>query len=181
MAETEEKFVNELPARRIAYDYDNPSPPFTPDQIAYIESIRDFLSDGELAQARRIETFSYNTFFGTPNESGIAGLRPREKTYCMYLRRFDKRPYGRLVDEFLDAVYEDFPEDNINRVNMPGYRVTTPDGDRYYAFVFNGDFQEWINRMVAVGVQHATLMAWFDRGKFCLTDGRQLSFSELLI
>ena len=181
MAEQTEKFVNELPARRIAYDYDNPSHPFTPEQIAYIESIREFLSDSEIAQARRIETFSYNTFFGNPNEIGIAGLRPQDRTYCMYLRRFDERPYGRLVDEFLDAVYEDFSEDNIDRVNMPGYRVTTPDGDRYYAFVFNGDLQAWIDRLVAVAGQHGTLMAWFDRGKFCLTDGRQLPFSDLLI
>ena len=54
MLEKTEKFVNELPAQLIAYDYDNPSPPFTPEQIAYIESMREFLSDGELAQARLI-------------------------------------------------------------------------------------------------------------------------------
>ena len=181
MTEKKEKFIHELPSRLIDYDYDNPSFPFTPEQIAYIESIREFLSDSELAQARRIETFRYNTFFGNPNESGIPGLRPRERTYCMYLRRFDERPYGRLVDEFLDAVYEDFSKENINHVMMPGFRVTTPDRDRYYAFVFNSDFQAWINRMIAVATQLGTLMAWFDRGKFRLTDGRQLAFSDLVI
>lgn len=172
---------DEMPARLIDYDYERPGPPFKPDQIAYIESIREFLSEDELAQARRIETFRYNTFFGGPGELGIAGLRPGDLTYCMYLRRWDERPYDRLVDEFLDAVYEDFPEDNIDRVHMPGYRVTTPDGGRHYAFVFNGDLQAWVDRLIAVALRHATSMAWFERGRFCLTDGRRLPFSDLRI
>lgn len=181
MSGSKGKVIGELPARRIPYDYDNPSPPFTPEQIAYIESIREFLSADELAKARRIEKFSYSTLFGDLNEIGITGLRPHKKTYCMYLRRFDGRTYDRLVEDFLDEIYEDFPEENIHRVVMPGYRVTTPEGDRYYAFMFNGNFQAWIDRMTVVAVKHGTLMAWFDRGKFCLTDGRDLPFSDLQI
>lgn len=181
MTEKIEKFFGEVPPRLIPYDYDNPSHPFTPEQIAYIESVRDFLSEAELVQLRRLERFRYNTFFGTPGELGIPGLRSSENIYCMYLRRYDDRFYGELVNSFLIKVYEDFSAENVNRVLMPGCRVTTPDDDRCYAFEFHGDLQAWIDRMIAVAVQLGTLMAWFDRGKFCLMDGREFAFSDLQI
>lgn len=181
MSGNEERIVGEFPSRLIKYDYDNPSHPFTSEQIAYIDSIREFLSEDELAQARRLETFHYNTFFGTPNEIGIAGLRPSERTYCLYLRRYDSKSYGDLVDEFILTVYERRPIEKPGGINTPGYRVTTPDGDRYYAFECNGNLQGWIDRMIEVAAQFGTLMAWFDRGKFCLTDGRRLPFSDLRI
>ena len=122
MSDKQEKFVGELPARRIAYNYDTPSHPFTPEQISYIESIREFFSDEELAQARRLESFHYNTFFGRPNEIGLAGLRTSEKTSCLYLRRYGGQTYAKLVDSFLHRIYETCPKESLGGVVMPGYR-----------------------------------------------------------
>lgn len=181
MSDNEEQLVGEFPARLIRYDYDNPSRPFTSEQIAHIESIREFLSEDELAQARRLEVFHYNTFFGTPNELGIAGLRPSEKTYCLYLQRYDDKTYGEIVDKFIDTAYERRPVEKPGGIRTLGYRVTTPDGGRHYALECNGNLQAWIDRMLEVAAQFGTLMAWFDRGKFCLTDGRRFAFSDLRI
>lgn len=45
-----------IPAGCSAYDYDHPGLPFRPEDISAIDVIENYLSDSELAQARRLET-----------------------------------------------------------------------------------------------------------------------------
>ncbi len=59
--------------------------------------------------------------------------------------------------------------------------MTTPGGDRYYPLDFHGDLKAWNDRMIDVAIEKGTMMAWFDKGKFCLNDGRKLAFDDLHI
>ena len=171
----------EIPPNCTAYDYDNPSPPFTPESIAAIDSVKAFLSDNELAQARRLETVYFSPVFKTAGGTSIPGLRFYASYFCLYLRRFDNRSYEELLKGFLDAVYDGHPKSRFGGVTWPWFRVTTPDGARYYPLYFHGNLKAWSDRMIVVAAELATTMAWFDKGKFRITDRRELSFGELHI
>ena len=171
----------EIPPGCSAYDYNNPSLPFTPGQIASIDSIKEFLSDSELAQARQLETVYFSPVLKRASGIFIAGLRSYNTSSCLYLQRFDERYYEDLLSGFLDAVYDGYPKANLGGVTWPWFRVTMPDGERYYPLQFHGDLQAWTDRMIAVAKEHATTMAWFDKGKFCITDGQKMSFGDLHI
>ena len=171
----------EIPPNSTAYDYDNPSPPFSPKSIAAIDSIKAFLSENELAQARRLETVYFSPVFNGAGGTSIPGLRSYPTTFCLYLRRFDDRYYEDLLQGFLDAVYDGHPKASLGGVTWPWFRVTTPDRDRYYPLYFHGNLQAWTDRMIAVATELKTTMAWFDKGKFLITDRRKLSFGDLHI
>lgn len=163
------------------YDYDDPGPPFTPDEIAAIDSIKAFLSESELAQARRLETVYYNPVFKSAGGTPIPGLRQHAALSHLYVCRYNDQFYGVLLEGFLAKVYEGCSEAELGGVNWPWFRVTTPDGNRHYPLHFNGNLQAWTDRMMEAAAGVGTTMGWFDHGKFRLTDGRTLSFGDLQI
>ena len=140
-----------------------------------------FLSESELVQARRLETVYYSPVLKISGGTFIPGLRSYETSSCLYLRRFNDRYYEDLLKGFFEAVYDGCPKATLGGVTWDWFRVTTPDGDRYYPLGFHGNLQAWTDRMIAVATEHATTMAWFDKGKFCTTDRRTLSFGDLVI
>ena len=174
-------FYREIPGRSIAYDYDNPGPPFSPGSIAAIDSIKDFLSASELVQARRLETVYYNTLLKDGCGTFIPGLRSYPTSLILYIGRFNGQYYADMLNAFLDAVNARTPERELDGHHWPWFRVTTPDGCRHYPLKLNEKLQAWKDRMSEVAEDVGTPLAWFDRGKFCLTDGRRFSFGDLVI
>ena len=172
---------NEIPPNCIPYDYDNPGPPFSPGAIAAVDSIKAFLSDAELAQARRLETVYFSSIFKGAAGTSIPGLRSYETSACLYVTRYNDLYYEDLMQGFIDRVYEGCPKASLGGVHWAWFRVTTPDGNRHYPLDFHGNLQAWKDRMAAVANDVRTTLAWFDRGKFCLTDGRRFAFGDLTI
>lgn len=86
-----------------------------------------------------------------------------------------------MLDSFLGAVYARAPKAELGSLNRPWFRVTTPDGRRNYPLKLSGNLPSWKDYMTGVAKDLGTALAWFDRGKFCLADGRRFSFGDLTI
>ena len=171
----------EIPPNSIAYDYDQITPPFTRENTAALDSIRDFLSESELAQARRLESVYFNPVVKGVCGTLIPGLRAYPDSSCLYVGRFRDGDVRELLSEFLDAVYRECPMGSLGGVHKAGFRVTTPDSKLYYPLKFHGDLKAWTDRMLEVAKSYQTTMGWFERGKFCLTDGRRFAFGDLQV
>ena len=171
----------EIPPRAYPYNYDRLLPPFTAENTAALESIKEFLSDSELDQARRLETVYFSSVFQRVVGTFIPGLRHYDTSFCLYVRRFNSIYYEELLENFMDAVYTGCLKEDLGGIHWDWFRVTVPDGDRYYPLDFHGNLQGWIDRMIAVATEKGTTMGWFDKGKFCLTDGRKMAFGDLCI
>ena len=171
----------EIPPNTIAYDYDEITPPFTRENTAAVDSIKEFLSDSELAQARRLESVYFNPVVKLVCGTSIPGLRAYPDSFCLYVGRFRDGDVRELLSEFLDAVYQTCPMGRLGGVHKAGFRVTTPDIKLYYPLKFHGDLKAWTDRMLEVAKTYQTTMGWFERGIFCLTDGRRIPFGDLTI
>lgn len=171
----------EVPPTAYPYNYDRLLPPFTAENTAAVESIKEFLSDSELDRARRLESVYFSPIFQTIVGTFIPGLRRYDTSFCLYLLRFNDMRYEDLVAEFLDAVYTGCPKEDLGGGHWGWFRVTIPNGDRYYPFDFHGNLQVWSDRLITVALEKGAAMGWFEKGKFCLTDGRQLAFGDLRI
>jgi hypothetical protein len=170
-----------LPPHFVVYDYLNPSHFFTQDEIKVIESIRDYFSEEDLEVIRNIESSIFNKNTGLVNNSFIPGLRQDPPRGYLYVRRFSKDKFGKMMDLFLDYVPSDFPVEDRYRCNMPGFRVTVPNGDRYYPFAFHGNLEQWRKRLKESADFHHTLLGQFDHGKFVLSDGESFNFSAIKV
>ena len=99
-----------LPSNFVVYDPDNPSPYFSPEKIAYIESIKDDFSDEEVKQIRRMERFTFNLNMGGGGADEIPGIRKHPVEQHLYFKRFSpaswradvKTLMARIPDEFAD-------------------------------------------------------------------------------
>lgn len=175
----------ERPAHLIDYDPIDPSPEFTQEQIKFIESVRAHISGEDLAALRRFEWFQLNLNwkqFGEPPLLGygaVPGLRDGPGVGTLYVRRFSSDRHAKMMDSFLDYIPEGFPEGDVRRCHMPGYRLETPNTDVYYPIVFNGNITEWRRRLTESSKIHHTVLGEFDNGKFVLPDGKKFSFGAL--
>ncbi len=84
-----------------------------------------------------------------------------------------------MMDRFWGYVPDGFPQERVDRCRMPAVRVTIPDGDRYYPFVFRYDLDQWRSRLLGAADLHHTLIGEFDRGEFVLSSGQKFSFAAL--
>ncbi|MBE7180929.1 MAG: hypothetical protein INR71_06925 [Terriglobus roseus] len=172
---------NDVPPGCTAYDYGELSLPFTPENTRAVSSIRDFLSEGEIAKVKEIETVYYSPVFQTVGGTFIPGLRSYSTSFCLYLRRYEEIDYHDLLRKFMSAVCMGHPHLNPDTVHWDWFRVTTPSKNQYYPLDFHGDLDAWINRMIDVATEKRTMMGWFDEGKFCLNDGSKIAFNDLRI
>lgn len=111
----------------------------------------------------------------------ISGLRSYKTSFCFYISRQDDAYYECQMKDFTDAVYEGLPEENPGALAWEWYRVTTPEGTRFYPFAAHANLHAWKERVTAVASEKATPVAYFDDGKFRLSDGRQWAFGDLRI
>ena len=173
--------LEEIPPGCPAYDYGELSLPFTTENTRAVDSIKDFLSESDLIKARKLEVVFYSPVFQRVGGVFIPGLRSYSTSFCLYLRRYKEVDYHELLKDFMDAVCAGHPNLDPDTVHWDWYRVTTPGGDRFYPLKFHGDLDAWRNRMIGVAIENGTMMGWFDKGKFCLNDGRKIAFGDLEI
>ena len=171
--------VEFIPPGCTPYDYGEPTSPFTLENTRAVDSIRAFLSEDELTQARKLEIVYYSPIHQTVGGVFIPGIRSYSTSFCLYLKRYEEISHYDLLEKFMDAVCKGHPSLNPDTVHWDWFRVRTPSGDRYYPLQFHGDLDAWIDRMIAVATEKGTTMGWFDQGKFCLSDGRRLAFGDL--
>lgn len=171
--------LQDVPPGCTAYDYGELSLPFTMENTKAVDVIKDFLSESELIKARKSEVVFYSPVFQNVSGVFIPGLRSYITSFCLYLRRYSDMDYHDLLRSFMDAVCTGHPNLNPDTVHWDFFRVTTPGGDRYYPLEFHGDREAWIDRMIDVAIEKGTMMGWFDKGKFCLSDGRKIDFGDL--
>ena len=123
------------PSRPLSVDYDNrePSPYFTAEQIAYIESIGHFLDEEEVEKVRKSERFVYNSIFGFYGVE-VHGLRLDHRQGCVYVPRFGTLPYIEMMEKFAYKAYEYLDEDIRGRCSLPSYRLMCSDGKSFFPF-----------------------------------------------
>ena len=172
---------NDVPPGCTPYEYGDLSLPFTLENTSVVSSIKDFLSEIEIVKVRKIETIYYSPVHQNVVGTTIPGLRAYSKLFCLYLRKDQRADYYDSLKDFMGAVISGQPNLDPDTVHWGWFRVTTPGGDRYYPLEFHGDLDAWINRMIDVAIEKGTTMGWFDKGKFCLNDGRRMAFGDLQI
>lgn len=171
--------VEFIPPGCTPYDYGDLTPPFTRENTRAVDSIRNFLSEDELIQARKLEIVYYSPIHQTVGGVVIPGIRTYNTSFCLYLKKYEEILTHDLLEKFIDAVCEGHPDLNPDTIHRDWFRVTVPNGDRYYPLQFHGDLDAWIDRMIAVATEKGTTMGWFDKGKFCLNDGSRMAFGDL--
>lgn len=166
-----------LPDNFIVYNHDRPSPYFPPEKVAYIESINSDFSEEELRAIRSMERFAFNLNTGGVGGDEFAGLRKQEKEDSLYFRRFSDEPWKDVVKSFMARIPPDF--EYRRRTLMHLHRATLPNGDRYYPITFRGDLDAWRRHLHQAAVGCGTLLGWFEKGKFVLSDGSKVGFLDL--
>ena len=165
----------------VEYDRQNPSPHFTLRQIQYIESLPNGLSDRDLVKLEEVEWFILNRNIGYLTSSAVPGLRIHPGIEVRYVKRFSANAYWDMINGFLAYVPSDFPRDQIGRCNLPGYRLTSPDGAQFYPIEFNGDLPAWRKRLNESAKAHGTQIGHFENGKFVLFDGQRIELADMTV
>lgn len=166
----------------IEYDRNNPSPKFSDELIQLIETIQDGFSESELALIRDYEYFIFNIYF--PNElicRQIPGIRPNKNFEVVYIMRFNNDDYRSMMNRFLEHIPADAPSDLTAHCNMPGERLTIPDGSKFYPINYHYDLAAWRRQISESAKLHNTKTGRFENGKFVLSDGQTINFSDLVI
>ncbi len=166
-----------LPSNFIVYDHGNPSPYFPPEKVAYIESINNDFSEEELQQIRAMERFAFNLNTEGVGGDEIPGIRNKQTEAHVYFKRFSDDPWKVLVQTFMDSIPDGF--EDKGRCLMPMCRATLPNGDRYYPMTVLGNLGEWQRRLLQAAADCGTKLGWFDKGKFVVSDGQIVGFSDL--
>ena len=164
----------------VVYDYSNPSPLFTYEQVQRIESIRKDFNEEDLTRIRKIEKWILNTNTGWLNSPAITGLRPKSTNGHRYLKRFSADRYADMIDTFLDQVHYGVPATSLP-CHMPGLRVTLPNGDKFYPILFHDDLEKWARVLDEAAALFKTELGQFDHGKFVVSNGEVYPFSSICI
>ena len=169
----------------VEFDPDAPASVFTREQIDYVNSIAEYLSPSQVEGVRRLEHLIFNrnvnacAWFFVPGLRGDTNFDGTDEG-IVYVKRFSSARYAKMMDLFLDHEPSDFPKEGSGG-NMPGYRVTLPNGDRFYPIAFFGDLVAWRKRLRESADLHGTELAHFDRGTFVVSDGQRFAFADLRI
>jgi hypothetical protein len=160
------------PPRLVHYRYPERSPAFSPEQLAYIESIHAFLDEVQLREVRAFEDFTLNLDFESLIAREIPGLRSSAKGVTVYIKRFGTEPYLDMAHRVLDLVLDASMGREVRQYVMRPFRVTLPSGDRYYPFTVGADPAFWRRRFEDAAATLGTLSAEFDRGWFVVSKGQ---------
>ena len=171
----------DLPAYLIEYDHNKPSKLFTKQQIEFIESITSDFSIEEMAKIRKLEWFRLNLNRGVLGCGVVPGLRPERATGCLYFKRFSKKDAESMAKDLVQNIPTDFPERSRDNWVLQPYRVITANKDRYYPLEFHNDIEQWRERLQKNAGIKQTLLAYFDQGKFMISNGEKIPFSQLLV
>lgn len=169
------------PPRVVRYRYPERSPVFSPQQLAYIESIQSFMDEADLREVRAFESFTLNLDLETLVAVEIPGLRPSPNDAVVYVRRFGADPYMQMAHRFLDLVLDGSLGREVRKHVMRPFRVTLPNGDRYYPFTVGVDPAAWRCRFRDAAEALGAPSAEFDRGRFVVSTGQVYAFSLLAI
>ena len=166
-----------LPSNYIVYNHADPSPDFTPEKILYIESFKSDFLDEEVKQIRSMERFALNLNTGGVGGDEIPGIRKKPTEMYVYFKRFSGASWRSNVKTLMDSIPDNFGDKG--RCLIPMCRATLPNGDRFYPMTLLGDHDEWRRQIRQAATQCNTNLAAFEKGRFVVSDGRVLSFSEL--
>ena len=166
----------------IEYDRNDPSPHFTSAHIRYIETRQDGFSESELAWIRDYEYFIFNLYYTKGLVARvIPGLRSYPGAETQYVMRYNTMNYQSMMDDFLSYKSPDLPEGLSDYCNMPGCRFTTLDKAHFYPINYHEDLPGWRKLISESAKLHDTLTGQLEGGKFVLSDGRRVSFSDLTV
>ena len=165
----------------IEYDRDNPSPKLSEAFLSYVRSIQTGLSQSELDWLNEFEYFIFNTFNGSWTEHAVPGLRPKRLSEFQYVRRYNSDDYRSMMNEFLDHIPSGLPSDLTEYGHMPVFRLTLPNGDKFYPIRYHNNIAGWRQQLAESAKLHGTLTGRFVNGKFLLSDGQTFNFSDLAV
>ena len=165
----------------IEYDRDNPSPKLPEHFIRYVASAQAGLSPGEIDWLNEFEYFIFNTFNGCWTEHAVPGLREESGVEVRYVRRYNSDDYRSMMNEFLDHIPSGLPSDLTEYGHMPVFRLTLPNGDKFYPICYHNDLAGWRQQLAESAKLHGTLTGRFVNGKFLLSDGQTFNFSDLAV
>ena len=165
----------------IEYDRDNPSPMLSEPFLRYVNSIQSGFSKQELDWLNEYEFFIFNTFDGYWTERAIPGIRTEKFIETQYVMRFSNLDYRSMMNEFLKYIPAGFPEDLTDHCFMPNYRLTLANGNKFYPICYNNDLAGWRRQLVESAKLHHTMTGLFENGKFLLSDGQRINFSDLSV
>ena len=165
----------------IEYDRESPSPLFSAEMIAWINSIQDGFSTAELAWLHENEYFILNTIVGDLIGHVVPGLRPQPSTETEYVRRYNSADCKAMMDEFLSYVPPGLTKEFLDYCNRPRYRVTMANGDRFYPVEYHNDLAAWRRQVSESAKLRGTITGRFEHGKFVLSNGQKINFSDLTV
>lgn len=163
----------------VPYDPKSPDPCITPEAIRYINSRQSGLTDRDIAKLDEIEWFTFHRQLKHLVQFAIPGLRPSKSSEVRYVKRYNAQKYSIMIDKFLDYMPSDFPEGQADRCVLPAYRLTSPDGNRFYPIDYNGDLPAWRKRLLDNADHFDTTIGYFDHGRFVISDGQEIEFADL--
>lgn len=163
----------------VEYDPDNVDPCFPPDLVQYIESRQVGLTPRDIAKLDEIEWFTYHRQIKNSNSFSIPGLRERKNLEVRYVKRYNKKNYLKMINDFMAYLPPDFPRDQAERCLLPGCRLTSPDGSKFYPVEYIGDFASWRKRMMDNAEKFGTKIGCFARGRFVVSDGQEIEFADM--
>lgn len=163
----------------VEYDPQDVDPCFTPECITYIQARQPGLTARDIAKLDKIEWFIFHIHTKTMNQFAIPGLRPGGKWETCYVKRFRDGYYLDIINEFMSYAQIDLPEEQMDRWILPAYRLTCANGDQFYPIEYSGDITAWQGRMVSSAEHFGTSIARFDRGRFVISDGREVEFADM--
>ena len=166
-----------LPSNFVVYDHDNPSPYFPPEKVAYIESFKANFSDEEVRQIRAMERFALNLNTGGVGGDEIPGIRQKPTEMHVYFKRFSDASWREEVKMLMASIPDSFEDKGRCLIDMS--RATLPNGDRYYPMTLLGNHEEWKRHLQQTVIDCRTKLARFEKGKFVVSDGQVISFSDL--
>lgn len=165
----------------VEYDRDNPSPRLSEPFLRYVRSVQSGFSKQELDWLNEYEFFIFNTFDGYWTERAVPGLRAKKDIETHYVRRYSSADYRSMMNEFLEYIPSGFPKNLTNYCYMPNYRLTLTNGDKFYPICCRNDLAGWRIQIVESAKLHCTTTGQFESGKFVLSNGQRINFSDLTV
>ena len=167
----------------VHYDPTRPPPEFNQEMIGDIENFIYPFTEEERKKIFSIEEHIYNKTTKRVNSFGIPGIRPftgtREGIEAIYYSRFSNESYTKMNKTFLETLPDNFPISEKYKINMPGIKITLPDGRQFYPLQYHGNLEARRNMIRYSSEKNGSVLGSFTGNHFYTTDGNNYSFIDL--
>ena len=178
---SEDLIKTSLDEQFVRYQFPDPSPLFTRQQIEYIESAHRFLTLSETEIVRKLERFVLNVNTGIAKCDVIPDLREDEAEFTLYVRRFASDDFLSMINRLLDRVIDEMIGRQIRRTVISPFRMRLNNGDKYYPVTLNRVIIALRPKLLASVAHFGAKTAKLDRGKFVLESGEIIPLSAVEI